>query len=304
MRNWLLKIYSLLLGLCLLSVFKVDAQNVSPDKLSIITYNIWNGFEGDMARRAKFVSFLKTESPDIVSLNELVGFSEKDLTALAREYGHSYVAIVKEGGYPVGITSKYPISVVTKQIDGFWHGMLHAKILDLDCIVTHLSPFDWKFRLNEATQIVDYIVKNKLSRYIVMGDFNALSPLDMDILIQKDSLLLDSREWDKQQKIYKNLRDGRFDFSVLSKFLSIGMEDVIGISVQPAEARFTYPTAFLYKTDFDSLSVLSRRHRLDYILLSSSLMSCYKDSYIFNDQKGEGISDHYPVKVELEFILK
>ena len=80
-------------------------------------------------------------------MTELVGFTEKNLGQLASEYGHKYYAIVKEEGYPVGITSNEPITVVKKQVEGFWHGMLHVKTHGLDIIVTHLSPHDWKFRL-------------------------------------------------------------------------------------------------------------------------------------------------------------
>lgn len=52
--------------------------------------------------------------------------------------------------YPVGLTSKLPVTVVKKQPEGFWHRMLHARTAGLNLIVTHLSPFEWKFRAQEA----------------------------------------------------------------------------------------------------------------------------------------------------------
>lgn len=44
--------------------------------------------------------------------------------------------------YPVGLTSKQPVTVVKKQLEGFWHRMLHARTAGLNLIVTHLSPFE------------------------------------------------------------------------------------------------------------------------------------------------------------------
>lgn len=52
--------------------------------------------------------------------------------------------------YPVGLTSKQPVTVVKKQLEGFWHRMLHARTAGLNLIVSHLSSFEWKFRTQEA----------------------------------------------------------------------------------------------------------------------------------------------------------
>lgn len=178
-------------------------------------------------------------------MTELVGFTEKDLGQLASEYGHKYYAIVKEEGYPVGITSNEPITVVKKQMEGFWHGMLHVKTHGLDMIVTHLSPHDWKFRLKEAQMLTSYIQDNQLDNCMVMGDFNAYSPFDADWVETHAQLIENMQKWDAEQETYRNMRDGRFDYSVLSKFLSIGLTDICRLYV-PADKRTTFPAAFLY----------------------------------------------------------
>ncbi|MCD8134499.1 MAG: endonuclease/exonuclease/phosphatase family protein [Parabacteroides gordonii] len=174
-----LKALGLLLLLSLLP-FKGISQEKAANTIKVISYNIWNGFEKDAARQARFTEWMNAQQPDIVALEELVGINEKDLAALAASYGHPYVAIVKEEGYPVGLTSRQPIKVVKKQVEGFWHGMLHAQTYGLDIIVTHLSPFEWKYRLKEAEAITHYIRENKLESCMVMGDFNAYSPFDAD----------------------------------------------------------------------------------------------------------------------------
>jgi exonuclease III len=232
-------------------------------------------------------------------MTELVGFTEKDLGQLASEYGHKYYAIVKEEGYPVGITSNEPITVVKKQMEGFWHGMLHVKTHGLDMIVTHLSPHDWKFRLKEAQMLTSYIQDNQLDNCMVMGDFNAYSPFDADWVETHAQLIENMQKWDAEQETYRNMRDGRFDYSVLSKFLSIGLTDICRLYV-PADKRTTFPAAFLYGWQHGDTRLHGIGERLDYILVSPSLVSRCLDARIHNGIDTEGISDHYPVSVDLQ----
>lgn len=275
-----------------------NGQPAGKEKLRVISYNIWNGFEHDASRRANFINWIKGQQPDILAMTELVGFTEKDLGQLASEYGHKYYAIVKEEGYPVGITSNEPITVVKKQVEGFWHGMLHVKTHGLDMIVTHLSPHDWKFRLKEAQMLTSYIQDNQLDNCMVMGDFNAYSPFDADWVETHAQLIENRQKWDAEQETYRNMRDGRFDYSVLSKFLSIGLTDICRLYV-PADKRTTFPAAFLYGWQHGDTRLHGIGERLDYILVSPSLVSRCLDARIHNGIETEGISDHYPVSVDL-----
>lgn len=290
------KIIGLFLGMLLMiGSSGMSAQRRQPIK--IISYNIWNGFEGDSLRRAYFVEWTKNQSADLVILTELVSFKEKDLVTLGKVCGYPHTALLKEEGYPVGVLSRQLVKTISKQVDGFWHGMMHVQTQGIDVIATHLSPFEWSYRLDEATKIVDYIHKQNLKDYLVAGDLNAHSPLDADEIMTHDSLLVNMQRWDASQKKYRNLRNGRFDFSVIAKFLSVGMEDALGRLIRPAEKRMTYPAAFLYNWKIDDKRLPLRRERLDYILLSPSLMErCIRaDVYPV-----EGVSDHYPVSVWLK----
>ena len=276
-----------------------NGQPAGKEKLRVISYNIWNGFEHDASRRANFINWIKGQQPDILAMTELVGFTEKDLGQLASEYGHKYYAIVKEEGYPVGITSNEPITVVKKQMEGFWHGMLHVKTHGLNMIVTHLSPHDWKFRLKEAQMLTSYIQDNQLDNCMVMGDFNAYSPFDADWVETHAQLIENMQKWDAEQEAYRNMRDGRFDYSVLSKILSIGLTDICRLYV-PADKRTTFPAAFLYGWQHGDTRLHGIGERLDYILVSPSLVSRCLDARIHNGIETEGISDHYPVSVDLQ----
>lgn len=286
---------------CLLFLFSTAAvpQPSVGKSLHIIEYNIWNGFEKDSVRRARFVDWMKQRQPDITGLTELVGFKATDLAGLAKEYGHPYSAIVKEEGYPVGVTSRFPIEVVSRQVDDFWHGMLHVRTCGLNVIVTHLSPFEWKYRLEEARKIVRYIEENRLDSCLVMGDFNAYSPFDAEEVETHGSLKENMIEWDTSQKKYRNMRGEHFDYSVLSTFLSAGMADPCQIYVKPASKRMTFPTAFLYNWEWDDGRLPAFRERLDYILISPELVPDCADAKVYNGRDTEGISDHYPVGIYL-----
>ena len=171
-----MKLHHILYTLLLISLFPItsNGQPARKEKLRVISYNIWNGFEHDASRRANFIDWIKGQQPDILAITELVGFTEKNLGQLASEYGHKYYAIVKEEGYPVGITSNEPITVVKKQVEDFWHGMLHVKTYGLDIIVTHLSPHDWKFRLKEAQMLTKIHTGQSVGQLYGHGRFQRL----------------------------------------------------------------------------------------------------------------------------------
>lgn len=291
------KIVSILLLISLFS-FKATGQKTAAESIRIISYNIWNGFEKDAGRKARFVAWMKEQQPEIVALEELVGFTEKELTELAAAYGHPYVAIVKEEGYPVGLTSRQPIQVVKKQVEGFWHGMLHAQSYGLDLIVTHLSPFQWDYRLKEAKAITRYIRDNKLDSCLIMGDFNAYSPFDAEEVETHTELKKNMRGWDKAHPEYGNMRGEQFDYSVLSQFLSQGFADPVKMFV-PATKRMSYPTATLYEWQWGDARLPLLGERLDYILVSPDLVPHCINASVHNGKALEGISDHYPVSLTL-----
>lgn len=287
----------ILLCLSILS-FNAFGQAKEKQTIKIISYNIWNGFEKDASRQGRFTEWMKRQKPDIVALEELVGIDEKGLSELAASYGHPYVAIVKEEGYPVGLTSRQPIRVVKKQVEGFWHGMLHAQTYGLDMIVTHLSPFEWKYRLKEAKAVTQYICDNQLDSCLVMGDFNAYSPFDAEEVETHTELRKNMLGWDKSHPEYGNMRGEQFDYSVLSQFLSCGFADPVKMFV-PAEKRMSYPAATLYEWQWGDPRLKMLGERLDYILVSAALAPACMDAAVHNGADLEGISDHYPVSIYL-----
>ena len=276
------------------------------DSLKVITYNIWNGFAkgGDDQRRDRFVEWVKQRDPDVLALQELVGFDQEALEQLAKEIGHDHSVILKEKGYPTGITSKAPIQLKEKFLEGMWHGLLHVQTFGIDFLVVHLSPSERVFRMNEAELIIDRISRlSESTQLVVLGDFNAHSPLDSEFDRMFPAILqrtLQSASSDGAQN--KNLIDGRIDYAVMSRFLGIPLLDVCELQYVPLESRRTFPAvgakdSWLFEDDNQQ----QMRMRIDFILVNQKLASKCVSAIIHNQQENWYISDHYPVESDFIF---
>ena len=269
--------------------------------LKVMTYNIWNGFDWgkDTTRNDHFVTWIRAQNPDVLALQELCGYTEEKLRNQAKKWGHPYVAILKTDGYPVGLTSKSPVIAKERMLDSLWHGMLHVETFGIDFYVVHLSPADCEFRWREAKMIAKKITEDGHRQMMVLGDFNAHSPFDGDRLIANKSLLSKYRRGDEKSE-YSNLRDGFFDFSVIGTFLSLPLVDLCPYFVEP-HARYSFPTPALVGIYQTAEEVNINKERIDYILVSPSLVPQCTDVTIYNDGEPKSLSDHFPVMATFSF---
>jgi len=274
---------------------KSVAQEAEAGSITVITYNIWNGFDWgkDSIRNDKTIAWIKEKNPDVLALQELCGYTEERLKKDAAQWGHNYYALLKTDGYPVGLTSKKPIVIKEKLRDELWHGMLHCETYGIDFYVVHLSPHDVDFRFKEVTIIAKKIAEDEAKDFMILGDFNSQSPFDGDQLLEK-AFLLERNRTRKSDKGYSNLRLGNFDFSVMSRFLSLPSIDVTRQFV-PAENRFSFPTPVLVGSFLTEEQVPLTRQRIDYILTSPELANYCTGAQILNGPETAGLSDHYPV---------
>lgn len=249
-------------------------------KIKIISYNIMDGFSNgaDKDRIARFTAWVKEQSPDVLALNELCGFTEAKLKELAAGYGHPYAAIVKENGYPVGLTSKTPIQVIDRKIDGYGHGLLHCKVLNMDFLVTHLNPSDRLKRKQEADNIVNYITDNRLTDCLLMGDMNAHSPFDAS--------------WTDEHLE---------NYAVISTFMAASLHDICYMFTADAQ-RYSYPTRILVSSPKGG-ALRRQQERIDFIFVTDSLRPNCVDAEIYNGSDTDYLSDHYPVGISM-FIPK
>ncbi|KKB58537.1 endonuclease/exonuclease/phosphatase family protein [Parabacteroides gordonii] len=249
-------------------------------KIKIISYNIMDGFSNgaDKDRIARFTAWVKEQSPDVLALNELCGFTEAKLKELAAGYGHPYAAIVKENGYPVGLTSKTPIQVIDRKIDGYGHGLLHCKVLNMDFLVTHLNPSDRLKRKQEADNIVNYITDNRLTDCLLMGDMNAHSPFDAS--------------WTDEHLE---------NYAVISTFMAASLHDICYLFTADAQ-RYSFPTRILVSSPKGD-ALRRQQERIDFIFVTDSLRPNCVDAQIYNGSDTDYLSDHYPVGISM-FIPK
>lgn len=277
----------LLFVLYIAVVQKVDAQK----DFKIITYNIWNGFDWgkNSGKENRFVNWVKKQNCDVIALQELCSFTQSKLQSLAKKWGHNYALILKESGYPVGITSKYPIKLKGKILKNMHHGAMHCEIKGIDFFVVHLSPFDCQKRLAELNNLESTITDVKHS--VVLGDFNSLSPLDFR-LHQKNNALSQYNKID----INKNLFNKKIDYAVISKMMSIPMYDAC-INFIESEDVGSYPSIELYKGQKLSVEEIKlKQSRIDYIFLSKELFPKLKSARVIHSDFTNSLSDHYPVE--------
>lgn len=264
-------------------------------KIRVISYNIFNGFDWgkDRDRQERFVDWMKGQHPEVVAMQELCGFTQESLSALAKRWGHPYAVIVKEDGYPVGITSKSPILLKNKVLKGCGHGLLHVEILGYDFLVTHLNPNCCETRRKESAYIMGYIREHGLNRCLLLGDMNSHSPMDADYMETHATGL--KMQYGVEST---NLLNGQFDYSVVACFLSLPLVDVCREFV-PASRRVTFPTPVLMNVSQHPLVREKTGERLDYILVSPEVAKQVVDAAVHHGEDTDYLSDHYPVSVDL-----
>lgn len=251
-------------------------------KLKVLSYNVLKGLENNVSKKERFVSWVKSKNPDVICYQEMNSFTELSLRDFAKRYDHPYAYILKEDGYPVAISSKYPITHVDKVTSGLVHGFIHARIKDVHFIVLHLSPRELEARIEEMDFIKEYIddLPGEPQKILVAGDFNSYSRLDQEAYgptFEEDML-------DRISTVPVN-------FTVTNTLMDAGFED----------AYFLYNSEFKYSLPTDIYRAEDNPGaRYDYIFLSDELSQDCVDADIIHDETTHFLSDHYPVWVELE----
>lgn len=265
--------------------------------LKIISYNVLYGFNHRKSERLA-TSWLQQQDADVVAFQELNGISQAQLQSLAQTWGHQHAVILKEKGFPVGLSAKQPIQVIRKRLDGLHHGYLHCTVDGIHYIVVHLSPFSYKRRLKETALILQdlkEIINTQAT--VILGDFNALSPLDTAQHQENTTLLEFLQAKEQANKKIQNLNQGTYDYSVMNMFLQNGFHDPIPQSLLSSKEPYgTLPTSILTETVPQPKQLL---RRIDYILLNKHVSYKTKHYVIAQHDVLDSISDHYPVVLSL-----
>ena len=264
----------------------------SGNKLKLLSYNVWYGFTKKPDRKAGYLSFVKEQAPDIVSLQELNTYTPAKLAADAKAWSHPHSVLLKEKGFPTGITSSQPITGVRRTLEGFHHGLLRCKTHGIHVYVIHLHPGNWEIRLGEIDLLLkDFATLPKDARVLLAGDFNTFSLHDKPVYDKSEDMIPFFKRLDERTK-GKNLRDGQLDFRHLKRLEDAGFVDLI--HAKRGGFLGTFPTRLRLDED------MGPGRRLDYVFATPNMAaSCRAASCIVNETTGL-LSDHYPVSATFQ----
>jgi endonuclease/exonuclease/phosphatase family metal-dependent hydrolase len=287
----------LLLPVVMLSFFFACQENKEQSTdtgttFRLITHNVWYGFTQVPERKDPWLQWMKEQAPDVVSLQELNEYTAEKLAGDARFWGHPYSVLLKEEGFPTGITSRYPIEDIRRYREGFHHGLIRVRIKGIYFYVIHLHPSNWEMRGREVDLILEDIRElPRDARIILAGDFNTFSPVD-SVYYQNEQLVpfFQARDEAYQEK---NLRKGQLDYSVIGKLMGNGLVDV-EYRMRTDDYRFTgsFPTRVEKEGDDGD------PRRLDYVFVSRNLADQVLDAQIIANDTTWILSDHLPVRVD------
>ncbi|MFN9037983.1 MAG: endonuclease/exonuclease/phosphatase family protein, partial [Planctomyces sp.] len=193
-----------------------------PETLTVITHNVWYGFtkKGE-PRHGEWLRWMAAQAPDVVSLQELNGYTAERLASDARAWGHAHSVLLKQDGFPTGITSRYPISDVRILRDGFHHGLLRCRIQGLWFYVIHFHPSNFERRIAEAGLLAADVASLPEAdpRILLAGDFNGFSPADRSHYDSDARLVPFFQQLDARNPGAKNLNNGRMDYGGIEAIL-------------------------------------------------------------------------------------
>ena len=265
-----------------------SGSSVTTETLKVLSYNVLEGMKLDKANDYNnFVTWVSEQAPDIMAIEETNGFTKEKLTALSARWGHPYAEMCKESGYPVSITSKYPIEVVSRILDGVWHGGIHVKIKGINILVLHLYPFSYTpsgsnaangdaYRLEEIQTYLDNTIRKYPDEkyWLMMGDFNARSRVD--------NWFYNYPENDTRLLVHDHIRNNT---------------DLVDIIAERNPGRFISSTYGNARIDFMYASPSMYGRVANALIVIDKWTTATKSPYVSNFYDP---SDHRPILVDFE----
>ncbi len=254
----------------------------------IISYNVLEGLQQDSVNQQMFIKWVRDIKPDVIAFQEMNKFTQKSLENLAREYDHPYAILSKLDGYPVALSSKYPIVNVQKVVDNMWHAYIYANIDNIHFFVIHFSPHSLTKRLEEVKLILAHAkTLPEDEPILIMGDFNSMDRSDAD---QYDDKMLEGmRQREKQLSHIRNLNNGNIDYTVMDQLKQEGFIDTFWLTNKSFKPSVTTP----------KFGTPSRR--IDFIWANQVAADKVVNGTILHDDCTNVMSDHYPVYIELRW---
>ncbi|MDF1850378.1 MAG: endonuclease/exonuclease/phosphatase family protein [Verrucomicrobiales bacterium] len=289
-------IASLLLLALMTSSCGQQGEKASPtdSKLRVLAYNVWYGFTKVPDRKGAWLDWMKEQEADVVLLQELNGYSPEMLEEDAAFWGHPHTVLLKEEGFPTGITSRYPLEDIQKNLEGFHHGLIRARIQGVYYYCIHLHPSNWEVRNREIRLILENIEGLPKDADIVLaGDFNTFSPHD-EAFYSHGLLEPFFAKLDENPKA-RNLKDGKLDYSVLQTLMDADFTD---LEAKMRGEDYTFTGSF--PTRIEKAGEHGDLRRLDYVFTNERLTRQVRRAAIIADETTQILSDHLPVIVDFD----
>ena len=272
--------------------------------MRIATYNI-HGWQTEAGRPNEqlVATTLASTGADIVGLNEVFyprampGSDQPSLSWLAGQLGMEFVfgpcmrwpaeEDLPTDAYGNALLSRWPIAAnashLLSPVPGkHQRGLLEGRILlqedrTLTVYVTHLDHTDEDARLQQLRALRSWTMRDRNRPHVVMGDFNAVSPWDLQA---RPDLAAALRVHPKGHNLVPE--DGP---SVISQMEKAGYVDTY--------RQFGHPGArSLIPPDTDI--------RIDYIFVSQAMAKDVQSCVIWQEPSGEEASDHRAVVAEVQ----
>lgn len=282
-------IYLYVTAILLGGASQMSAQSgTGKDEFKLLSYNVLYGLQNNDTIKDMYVEWVKEINPDVVAYQEMNDFTQKSLEQFAARYGHPYAVQSKIEGFPVALTSKYPIVNVQKVVDNMHHVYLYANINGIHMLVIHFSPFSLEKRRNEVREVLARAALIPSGEKVaIMGDFNSLAQIDA---ANYSTEMLDARkESEKKNAHIRNLDKGQFDYSVTNAMLDAGYVDLL----KKFHPDFVYTIGSKkYRSKFLS--------RIDFVWVNEALAKYVTSTNVIYDDVTEQASDHYPLLVTFD----
>ena len=264
-------------------------------KFKILSYNVLKGLQQDSLNINRYISWVNKLDPDMVAYQEMNGFTQKSLEDLSHRYRHPYALQSKLEGFPVALSSKTPLVDFRKVTENMWHSYIYAKVKGLNVFVIHFSPFSYKKRQEEVTNIIAQAKALPANEPIlIMGDFNSLDAADSaqyDATVVKPMLAAE-----KKEAHIRNLNNGQVDYTVLKALKDAGFKDSFWLSNKTF--KHSVPTSKDGNGQIGK-NTEKKGKRIDYLWVNDAASRLVTKSDIIHDEDTHILSDHYPVYVEL-----
>ncbi len=257
--------------------------------MRLMTYNIEAG-GGEDRRFARVLDVVREASPDVLVVNECVGWfpSNERADAIAACLGADYRVAQCVSNFDLAFFSRFPIRAIEtpESTTTFTHGVARAT-LDVDgrpMTVTgaHLDFRDERTRADEVGAMLAWLGPPGDELAAIVGDLNAITTGDEVLGIEGDAVA-DIPDDECPEWLFQ-----RYPPRAIARLQRAGWVDAFRTR-HPDDAGYT-------------MSTDEPNARYDYVFLSPGAARGLRDAEVVTRAPASNASDHFGVVVDLELL--